>query len=349
MPDIPHLEMFNGSILHAKDYKASNVFQNKKVAIIGLSFSGMEIAADIAKAATHVYSVAKRPIWILPRYLSLRPDTAPIPVDLVFYSRESNNLSKGVDPNVINQRKNQWFRKICQSQSELCPALAVGGLDTNPQFAAISDGYLTGIQSENISFHLGEIKRMNENGFELTSGERINCEVIIFCTGYHVHIPFFDQLILEKLSFDPNDLLQPMLLYKSVFPKDISNIGFVGMYRGPFFGIMELQARWICMVFSDKVAMPNEVEINKGIQEELDIRLQIPRPQFPHGNYVAFAEELAEQIDVIPDFDQIKLEDPILYHSLINGSFSPASYRLQGFGYNPDISSTCNNSGYSSS
>ena len=39
-------------------------------------------------------------------------------------------------------------------------------------------------------------------------------------------------------------------------------------------------------------------EAAEGLARELEIRDRMPRPQFPHGEYVAFADELAAAIGV---------------------------------------------------
>lgn len=62
----------------------------------------------------------------------------------------------------------------------------------------------------------------------------------------------------------------------------------------------------------------------------------MPRPQFPHGDYVGFCEDLAKQIGAQPDLEKIKIEDPDLYQKLWTGPLTPEHYRLTGFGSNPE-------------
>ena len=76
------------------------------------------------------------------------------------------------------------------------------------------------------------------------------------------------------------------------------HLHLVGLYHGPYFGIMELQARWAAALLSGTVAPPTAEEAAEGLARELEIRDRMPRPQFPHGEYVAFADELAAAIGV---------------------------------------------------
>jgi len=68
------------------------------------------------------------------------------------------------------------------------------------------------------------------------------------------------------------------------------------MYRGPFWGAMELQARWAMKVFSGRLAMPPRQEVQEGIKKELQIKHQRPRPQFPKPDYVAMCESLERRL-----------------------------------------------------
>ena len=61
---------------------------------------------------------------------------------------------------------------------------------------------------------------------------------------------------------------------------------------------MELQARWAAALLSGTVAPPNAAEAAERLARELVIRDRMPRPQFPHGEYVAFADELVAAIGV---------------------------------------------------
>lgn len=68
---------------------------------------------------------------------------------------------------------------------------------------------------------------------------------------------------------------------------------------------------------------------------EKAIRLQSPRPQFPHGDYVNLAESLAQEIGVSPDLEQVKKNDMALYNILCTDPLIPAHYRINGPYNNP--------------
>ncbi|CAM4448719.1 MAG: hypothetical protein LEGION0398_MBIBDBAK_01450 [Legionellaceae bacterium] len=102
------------------------------------------------------------------------------------------------------------------------------------------------------------------------------------------------------------------------------------MYRGPYFAVMELQARWATMVFAEKITLPSEETLKSGLLDEQKIRKQTPRPQFPHGDYVGLADSIAEEIHVLPDLEYLKENNNSLYNMVNNGPYSTCHYRLFG-------------------
>ena len=87
------------------------------------------------------------------------------------------------------------------------------------------------------------------------------------------------------------------------------------------------------MTFSGKTQLPSIEEMEKGVEQEKNIRDLEAKPQFSH-NYFRLCDEIAAQIRVLPDFATLMTEDPNLYEMLMNGPFTVACYRLFGFGSN---------------
>lgn len=71
------------------------------------------------------------------------------------------------------------------------------------------------------------------------------CQVdhIIFCTGLRPNLEFLPEKILQQLEYDVNDSLQPLILQHQTWSPSVPGLAFVGVFRGPYFGAMELQAR----------------------------------------------------------------------------------------------------------
>ena len=101
------------------------------------------------------------------------------------------------------------------------------------------------------------------------------------------------------------------MLYKCTFHPDLPNLAFTGVYRGPYFGVIELQARWAAQVLSGNLSLPSKEVLLKGLEEEIDIKHQSPRQQFPR-DYTEFANSIAKELQCLPDFEEIQRDDPDL-------------------------------------
>ncbi|KAN0102792.1 FAD/NAD(P)-binding domain containing protein [Hyaloscypha variabilis] len=65
-PDIEGITSFKGKLLHSASWDESYDFQNKKVAVIGIGSSGIQIVPKIAPIASHLTSFVRSKTWISP-------------------------------------------------------------------------------------------------------------------------------------------------------------------------------------------------------------------------------------------------------------------------------------------
>jgi len=177
----------------------------------------------------------------------------------------------------------------------------------------ISEGYLACVKSGLIDVRKGLVRVTTtaRNGCRapvavFSDGSEAEFDLVICATGYRAHLPFICPEISLQVQFEPTDLLQPLILYESVFPPKISNLAFVGMYRGPYLAAIELQAKWVARVFSGKLPLPSRKEMEREIAREEGIRLQRPRPQFPRADYVEMCLGLARKIGCRRELERVE-------------------------------------------
>jgi len=319
------------SVLHGKQYKSNTPYKEKTVVVVGGSFTGCEIAANVSQTAAKVIHIVSSPHWILDKYLN------NIPVDFAFYKRTSRDNSlesvRDLPPEAAekfhNSRKNSYFRSICGQQ--LAKGLLPKNDGENPPFVAISSEYMTALNSGNLDLNVGvRVNAATSGEISLSDGSTITADKIIFCTGYQPGLEFLSNETKKALDYIPENSLQPLLLYKCTLHPQVKNMSFVGLYRGPYFAVLELQARWSMALFSGACAAPTEEQFHFGLALEKSIRISIPRPQFPHGDYIGLADDIADEIGVLPNLAMLKDLDPILYHLLYNNPIIPSHYRLFG-------------------
>jgi cation diffusion facilitator CzcD-associated flavoprotein CzcO len=53
-PNIPGMEMFEGRIIHSKDFRYEEQFDGLRVAVLGVHFSGEDISMHVSRFAKKV-------------------------------------------------------------------------------------------------------------------------------------------------------------------------------------------------------------------------------------------------------------------------------------------------------
>jgi dimethylaniline monooxygenase (N-oxide forming) len=94
-------------------------------------------------------------------------------------------------------------------------------------------------------------------------GSAEQVDAIIFGTGYDLHLPFLSADLRRTLCVDA----QHIDLYKFTFHPDLAGLAFLGLYDliGPYFPVVELQARWIAYVWSGIRPVPSREEMDAGL------------------------------------------------------------------------------------
>lgn len=313
IPDsIRGLSQFPGQLLHSNDYRSSDQVRDKRVIIVGASMSAAEIAADTAPAAKQIIHIASRNFWSLPRFIPLAPkdpSSAFLPVDLVSYRRSKRTSnSETIFRDADDYKKiNEHYQALTGGPNQRSSRL-VKHKDGEVPFVAISNTYDVWNRAGRITLQQGPLREVQVDGtLVLDNGTTIETsrdDVLILCTGYQPCFDFFSKPVLEQLSYRSTDLFCPVILHRCVFHPSLSNLAFIGMYRGVYWAIIELQARWVAAIFSGLSTGPSLEEQQDGLELEHRVRAQDPRPQFPHADYVGMANDLArEALGAVPSTD----------------------------------------------
>jgi hypothetical protein len=298
-------------------------FANESVAVIGASFSALEIAVDISQSADRVVSVLPSIPWVLPRYIP-NANGSILPVDLAFYPR-AQDAPQLPETTVMTpegaQARHSFLQSILGHRQKESP-LGIPLDWDKPPMVAISDYYLDLVMDEQIDVLKGRLTGMDATGLQIQSPEGQwvlpNITKVICCTGYESNLEAFvdQESILDAIEYDSKDTFCPMTLCWDTLHPNLPNLAFCGMYRGPYMGIMELQGRLAAGVLSGNIEL-EDGQLEQALQVSRQIRDQQPRPQFPHFDYVGFLDTLTQTIDV--DFPK--------YNTKKGDFVSPAFYQ----------------------
>ena len=320
-------------IIHSKEYSSHDSFSScgegspQKIVVAGGSHSALEIAVDLTKSAeTPITVVASRIPWIVPRYVPSPVENGGngnngmiLPVDLALY-RRTHDRGKVEEKTTLTEAS-------CREQNEHLRAL-LGPLQetilsvpsfNEPPLVAVSDHFLNLVADGRIEVICGRVEGVTDDGkgvkISRSSGDSdfvlSGVTSLLCCTGYLSDLesccgslseknddrdPGSLPSILEMIDYDPNDSFSPWTSHLETLHPDLPNFAFVGMYRGPYMGVVELQARLAAGALSGTMEFPLPETFKKGLETSAAIRNPAPsfRPQFPRFDYIGFMDSLSE-------------------------------------------------------
>jgi dimethylaniline monooxygenase (N-oxide forming) len=73
IPDFKGKELFEGEFLHSQCYRKPGRFEGKRVAIIGLGSTAVDLGSELAPGCSEVHMITRRGGWVMPRYVLGKP------------------------------------------------------------------------------------------------------------------------------------------------------------------------------------------------------------------------------------------------------------------------------------
>ncbi|MFF4880124.1 flavin-containing monooxygenase [Micromonospora sp. NPDC000668] len=237
LPSPPYTGASTAEQLHSHDYRGPEQLAGKRVLVVGGGNSAMDIAVDASYAATRTLLSLRRGVWVVPKYLLGRP------------SDTLNGALARRLPWRLRQRISQTMLSTTVGSPARygLPAPTHGFLQDHP---TLSDGLLSRLTHGDIEARPG-IATLDGDRVEFTDGRSDPVDLIIWCTGYRVEIPFLDPALL-------NEGADTLSLYRHVFHPDAPGLTFVGLMQstGSAFPLVEAQAKLIAAQLAGRYALP---------------------------------------------------------------------------------------------
>jgi len=303
IPKVKNKQEFQGVVMHSNDFKTNDLrLKDKRVLVVGSSNSSAEIASDLVGHAKSVINVFRRPFWVIPKFIqtkSVNNKEMFVPRDFLLYTRKFA---------YSNESTYEKYTQICPKQAckNSCPPDLY--IDSNCGQSAnfgISENYLKLVIANEIEIKKGDMKQFVSNGIQLEDGTIVEADVILYCTGYKLEIPFFSQDLLDKIDYENDTYKNSIILYKHTFHPSLPNLGFVFLNRGLNFVGLDLQSKWIAAVFSGRIENPKIEDMQKEIGvNRLKGKNMNSAGKFSHDFYVKVIDELAKELESYPNYDE---------------------------------------------
>ena len=331
-PTVMNEEHFKGLTIHSAQVRRDDLFEGKRVVIVGGSFSGGEMATNaINGKAEKIYwtldrSEEGRNYWLLNRQPSVS-------------SRKSWDHFNTRRDLFINSE--EFGSKLVNELDLLHQGRKKSSIDT----LTVTDKLiLTSVDTIQSGLHTGAIEitppieafNYNSSDVLLRDGTKLNdIDIVVYCTGYRQKFPFLDNI------WHPDDQ-ELSCLYRGMLPVDsnLQGLGLVITYAviGSLFPIFEMQARWLGRVWASRTVnakdgslfSESELKHMEETNEKYKVLCSLETYNRLEEPY-KYVEALANDVGCLPpDPEELKSVDKELATALLHGPLVPAQYRLNG-------------------
>ncbi len=249
-PEPGYSGTFAGEQMHAHDYRNPDAFRGKRVLVVGMGNSAMDITVDASAVSDGpVLLSARHGVHIVPKYLFGRP-------------ADATGAALVALPWRIRQRVAETMLRLAVGTPESygLPAPAGGLFQNHP---TISDTILHRLTHGEVKPKPG-IERFDGERVVFTDGSVEDVDVIVWATGYRVSIPFLSQ---DWLGEDA----EAMPLYKRVFHLDDPTLAFVGLMQstGAALPVVEAQAKLAAAYLGGSYALPEQDQQQRAVDRAL--------------------------------------------------------------------------------
>lgn len=245
----PWADDLSAEYLHAHAYRRPGPFAGRRVLVVGVGNSALDIAADLAPVAASTTIAARSPVLIMPRML------LGVPTSRVLVRVERpwmpwplrRAIRLGVS-RLAHGRMEDWgfvtprTRTHPAGHPTVMSHIAYGRIDVRPGVRGATEEGL-------VRFADG------------TAGDH---EVVIAATGYEIDLPFLAPELAPVAE-------RSLHAYRRVVHPDHPGLWFVGYFNasgGANIRMMDVQARWVAALATGRATLPDAAAMHAGIAED---------------------------------------------------------------------------------
>lgn len=246
-PDPPFPGLFSGEVMHAHAYEEPRIFEGKRVLVVGMGNSAMDIAVESSYVAEQTVLTSRRGAYVVPKYIFGRPlDTIVTDPRIPFRIRR--RIAEGLISTTVGRMSSYGLPEPDHRFGSAHPTISGRILDR------LGHGAIR---------YRPNIQRFDGKTVHFVDGTSEDFDLVVYCTGYKVTFPFFEESFVVAKD---NDLP----LFRRVFHPSIPNLFFIGLLQ-PLGAIMPLaaaQSEWIADYLEGRYALPPAAAMRQDMADE---------------------------------------------------------------------------------
>jgi cation diffusion facilitator CzcD-associated flavoprotein CzcO len=246
-PAFPGVDGYEGEQMHVHHYREPDVLVGKRVLVLGMGNSAVDIAVESSRIAEKTFLAMRRGAYVLPKFLAGKPvdewatpamSRLPVPVQRFFFNRMLKMAIGEMTDYGLPKPDHKLLEAHPTASSELLPRIGHGDITVKPNIERFGSG----------------------RAVRFTDGSEEQIDLVVYCTGYEMEFPFLDQAV-----FAARDNRMP--LYQRVVAPGSPGLYFVGFIQplGPIMPVAEAQSEWISDLLTGRAALPPASEMRQEI------------------------------------------------------------------------------------
>lgn len=245
---------FTGEQIHAHSYNTPFDpidMRDRRVLVVGSGNSAMDIASELSMrfVASELHISMRRGVWVFPKYINGKPS------------------DKIMLPSWVPRKIQHWL--MGRTMRQQLGSMQNFGLP-EPKYqpweahGTISGEFLQRAGSGDIKARPG-IDRFDGKTVHFTDGSASEFDVIVWCTGYKISFPFF-----EQPEFTADEDNRPPRLFKRMLLPGVPNLIYMGLAQSlpTLVNFAEQQSRWVVPYLKGEYAPPSEQEMQAIIDAD---------------------------------------------------------------------------------
>ncbi|NUM55964.1 MAG: NAD(P)-binding domain-containing protein [Candidatus Hydrogenedentes bacterium] len=196
---------FTGEAIHSKQYKSPAILKGKRVLVVGGGNSGCDIAVETARFGEDSHISMRCGIWIMPQTIAGIPS-------IEFLRPWMRGWMQGV---VMRTLLRIFVGKMSRY------GLQEPDYPVFSRHPTINSQLLYYLKHGRITPH-PDVKRLDGKTVEFVDGTKIEVDLLVYATGFHVSIPFLAPEVVTWKDGYPD-------LVNGIFPQRHKNLYVVGI------------------------------------------------------------------------------------------------------------------------
>jgi cation diffusion facilitator CzcD-associated flavoprotein CzcO len=317
--NVPHFldeEQFKGKIISERDITSLDIFDDKRVMVIGYGKSALDMTTLAAERATEVHHVFRTPSWLIPEWIlgahftyalftrfgnvmmtSWAQPTAPerfLHNKLPFVISSFWDLIQSI---VLVQLKRNGRGKDRDAQERLKTLIPEHKIlmDFRSSGALGPENYYPLVAEGKILPYRSEIECFSHETIQLKNGIVIPCDVVVLSTGYLTPtFPFLPEKYRSLLEAE-NDGPQ---FYRHLLHPRIPRLAFAGFNHGYMHvPTVEIGTQWLCAYLHGELELPAPEDMERSIEHVRQWKRE--NIKFENARSCAVSTRFQQYIDIL--------------------------------------------------